>query len=282
MYVRLAFAVAAHLDPEVLIIDEVLAVGDYEFQQRCMGRIEDISTSGAHGALRLARHAGDHAALQPRLLARRRPGDGRGPSEDVVSRTSRARRARAPRAASTLDNARGRRCAPPLGAGRRLDRRDRARGRRPRADRDRAPLRRARRDRAAVPEDQARQRARGGRLQRARHGPALARDARARHLHVHRLDPAEPPERGRDRPSTSTVASFGGPAARQPRQRADARPLPRPRPGLGDSAKGSSRVSSAAACGRCSTGRPSSSSRAPTRRRSGRPGRSRRPRAASS
>jgi lipopolysaccharide transport system ATP-binding protein len=46
MYVRLAFAVAAHLDPEVLIIDEVLAVGDYEFQQRCMGRIEDISSSG--------------------------------------------------------------------------------------------------------------------------------------------------------------------------------------------------------------------------------------------
>ncbi len=46
MYVRLAFAVAAHLDPEVLIIDEVLAVGDAEFQQRCMGRIEEISNSG--------------------------------------------------------------------------------------------------------------------------------------------------------------------------------------------------------------------------------------------
>ncbi len=46
MYVRLAFAVAAHLDPEVLLIDEVLAVGDFEFQQRCMGRIEDISQSG--------------------------------------------------------------------------------------------------------------------------------------------------------------------------------------------------------------------------------------------
>jgi lipopolysaccharide transport system ATP-binding protein len=46
MYVRLAFAVAAHLDPEILIIDEVLAVGDFEFQQRCMGRIEDISSSG--------------------------------------------------------------------------------------------------------------------------------------------------------------------------------------------------------------------------------------------
>ncbi|MGZ4316170.1 MAG: ABC transporter ATP-binding protein, partial [Gaiellaceae bacterium] len=38
--------VAAHLDPEVLLIDEVLAVGDFEFQQRCMGRIEDISQSG--------------------------------------------------------------------------------------------------------------------------------------------------------------------------------------------------------------------------------------------
>ncbi len=46
MYVRLAFAVAAHLDPEVLIIDEVLAVGDYEFQQRCMGRIEEFTNSG--------------------------------------------------------------------------------------------------------------------------------------------------------------------------------------------------------------------------------------------
>jgi lipopolysaccharide transport system ATP-binding protein len=46
MYVRLAFSVAAHLDPEVLIIDEVLAVGDYEFQQRCIGRIQDISKSG--------------------------------------------------------------------------------------------------------------------------------------------------------------------------------------------------------------------------------------------
>ena len=46
MYVRLAFAVAAHLDPEVLIIDEVLAVGDYEFQQRCMGRIKDVAGSG--------------------------------------------------------------------------------------------------------------------------------------------------------------------------------------------------------------------------------------------
>ncbi|MBC7904595.1 MAG: ABC transporter ATP-binding protein [Gemmatimonadaceae bacterium] len=43
MYVRLAFAVAAHLEPEILIIDEVLAVGDAEFQQKCMGKIKDVS-----------------------------------------------------------------------------------------------------------------------------------------------------------------------------------------------------------------------------------------------
>jgi lipopolysaccharide transport system ATP-binding protein len=43
MYVRLAFAVAAHLDPEILVIDEVLAVGDAEFQQKCMVKIKSIS-----------------------------------------------------------------------------------------------------------------------------------------------------------------------------------------------------------------------------------------------
>jgi homopolymeric O-antigen transport system ATP-binding protein len=46
MSVRLAFAVAAHLEPEILLVDEVLAVGDAEFQQRCLGRMEDLSQSG--------------------------------------------------------------------------------------------------------------------------------------------------------------------------------------------------------------------------------------------
>lgn len=47
MYVRLAFAVAAHLDPDILIVDEVLAVGDAEFQQRCIGKMKDVAaTSG--------------------------------------------------------------------------------------------------------------------------------------------------------------------------------------------------------------------------------------------
>ena len=46
MYVRLAFAVAAHLDPEILIIDEVLAVGDAEFQQKCLGKMGEVARSG--------------------------------------------------------------------------------------------------------------------------------------------------------------------------------------------------------------------------------------------
>ena len=46
MSVRLAFAVAAHLEPEILLVDEVLAVGDAEFQRRCLGRMEDISLTG--------------------------------------------------------------------------------------------------------------------------------------------------------------------------------------------------------------------------------------------
>nr|WP_302179993.1 ABC transporter ATP-binding protein [Chryseosolibacter indicus] len=46
MQLRLAFAVAAHLEPEILIIDEVLAVGDAEFQKKCLGKMEDVSKSG--------------------------------------------------------------------------------------------------------------------------------------------------------------------------------------------------------------------------------------------
>jgi lipopolysaccharide transport system ATP-binding protein len=46
MYVRLAFAVAAHLEPEILLIDEVLAVGDIAFQKKCLGKIEDVAKEG--------------------------------------------------------------------------------------------------------------------------------------------------------------------------------------------------------------------------------------------
>src|SRR5262249_50103263 len=44
MYVRLAFAVAAHLEPEILMVDEVLAVGDAQFQKKCLGKIQEVST----------------------------------------------------------------------------------------------------------------------------------------------------------------------------------------------------------------------------------------------
>jgi lipopolysaccharide transport system ATP-binding protein len=44
MYIRLAFAVAAHLEPEILIVDEVLAVGDHEFQKKCLGKMQDVAS----------------------------------------------------------------------------------------------------------------------------------------------------------------------------------------------------------------------------------------------
>ncbi len=46
MYVKLAFAVAAHLEPEILVVDEVLAVGDIQFQKKCLGKMADVSRSG--------------------------------------------------------------------------------------------------------------------------------------------------------------------------------------------------------------------------------------------
>lgn len=46
MYVRLAFAVAAHLEPEILVVDEVLAVGDAQFQKKCLGKMEDVAQHG--------------------------------------------------------------------------------------------------------------------------------------------------------------------------------------------------------------------------------------------
>lgn len=46
MYLRLAFSVAAHLDPEILIVDEVLAVGDSQFQKKCLGKLDDVARGG--------------------------------------------------------------------------------------------------------------------------------------------------------------------------------------------------------------------------------------------
>lgn len=63
MYVRLAFAVAAHLEPEILIVDEVLAVGDAEFQKKCLGKMEDVSKNQGRTVLFVSHNMGAIATL---------------------------------------------------------------------------------------------------------------------------------------------------------------------------------------------------------------------------
>jgi lipopolysaccharide transport system ATP-binding protein len=67
MRVRLAFAVAAHLDPEILIVDEVLAVGDAEFQRKCLGKMRDVAGQG-RTVLFVSHHLGSVRALCQRGL----------------------------------------------------------------------------------------------------------------------------------------------------------------------------------------------------------------------
>ena len=70
MYVRLAFAVAAHLNPEILIIDEVLAVGDSEFQKKCLGKMKDVADSG-RTVLFVSHHLQSVAALCKNVMLMR-------------------------------------------------------------------------------------------------------------------------------------------------------------------------------------------------------------------
>jgi lipopolysaccharide transport system ATP-binding protein len=63
MYVRLAFAVAAHLEPEVLIVDEVLAVGDAQFQKKCIGKMKDIAAAGSRTVVFVSPNMGAVRAL---------------------------------------------------------------------------------------------------------------------------------------------------------------------------------------------------------------------------
>ena len=58
MYVRLAFAVAAHLEPEILLVDEVLAVGDAQFQKKCLGKMEDVSKKEGRTVLFVSHNMG--------------------------------------------------------------------------------------------------------------------------------------------------------------------------------------------------------------------------------
>jgi energy-coupling factor transporter ATP-binding protein EcfA2 len=68
MYVRLAFAVAAHLEPEILIVDEVLAVGDVEFQRKCLGKMQDVSALQGRTVLFVSHNMAAVTALCPRAV----------------------------------------------------------------------------------------------------------------------------------------------------------------------------------------------------------------------
>lgn len=68
MYVRLAFAVAAHLEPEVLIVDEVLAVGDAEFQKKCLGKMREVSSKQGRTILFVSHNLGAVTSLCRRAV----------------------------------------------------------------------------------------------------------------------------------------------------------------------------------------------------------------------
>ena len=84
MYVRLAFGVAAHLDPEILIVDEVLAVGDAEFQKKCLTKMSDVAQEGRTVLFVSHNMAAVRAICSTGILLRRGSVAGRGPVDEVV------------------------------------------------------------------------------------------------------------------------------------------------------------------------------------------------------
>jgi lipopolysaccharide transport system ATP-binding protein len=68
MYVRLAFAVAAHLEPEILVVDEVLSVGDVEFQKKCLGKMHSVAASSGRTVLFVSHSAAAVKALCDRVI----------------------------------------------------------------------------------------------------------------------------------------------------------------------------------------------------------------------
>ncbi len=68
MYVRLAFAIAAHLEPEILIVDEVLAVGDVEFQEKCLGKMNEVSKNEGRTVLFVSHQLGMISELCSRCI----------------------------------------------------------------------------------------------------------------------------------------------------------------------------------------------------------------------
>jgi lipopolysaccharide transport system ATP-binding protein len=87
MYVRLAFAVAAHLEPEILIVDEVLAVGDMRFQQRCLGKMKEVAQQEGRTVLFVSHSMAAVLGLCGRALLLNQGGiQEDGPSQAVVDR----------------------------------------------------------------------------------------------------------------------------------------------------------------------------------------------------
>lgn len=85
MYVRLAFAVAAHLEPEILIVDEVLAVGDYTFQKKCLGKMQDVATGEGRTILFVSHNMGALAQLCSRgILLENGRVTANGPTREVI------------------------------------------------------------------------------------------------------------------------------------------------------------------------------------------------------
>jgi lipopolysaccharide transport system ATP-binding protein len=86
MYVRLAFAVAAHLEPEILVVDEVLAVGDAQFQKKCLGKMEDVSKNEGRTVLFVSHNMGVIAQLcQKAILLKKGEILLQGATEDVIA-----------------------------------------------------------------------------------------------------------------------------------------------------------------------------------------------------
>lgn len=79
MYLRLAFAVAAHLEPEILVVDEVLAVGDAEFQRKCLGKMSDVAQQGrtvlfvSHNMSAILRLTGETLVIEKGRVVMRAP-----------------------------------------------------------------------------------------------------------------------------------------------------------------------------------------------------------------
>ena len=87
MYVRLAFAVAAHLEPEILIVDEVLAVGDAQFQKKCLGKMEDVSKNEGRTVLFVSHNMGVVSQLcTSAILLNKGSIDFNGPVASVVDK----------------------------------------------------------------------------------------------------------------------------------------------------------------------------------------------------